>query len=128
MIRFSVRGWDKLRDDVSDGQADANDEFRKVVSRGALNIKNDWRARWSGHRHIPHLPSAITYDLTSHGEVHEAEIGPDKTRTQGPLGSIIEFGTRNNAPMPGGRPAGRAEEPRFVRAAGDAAAKGIGGR
>lgn len=127
MFEFRVRGWDRYRDDFSDGQRDADDEFRKVVNRGALNIKTDWRRRWTGHPHLPHLPNAVTYDVASAGHVHTAEIGPDKGRRQGPLGTIIENGSINNAPIPGGRPAARAEEPHLVRAAADAAEKAVGG-
>jgi hypothetical protein len=87
-------------------------EVRKVVQRGALNIKNDWRRRWSGHPHYPALPYAISYDTMASAGGVEAEIGPDKARPQGALGNLIEFGSRNNAPLPGGLPALQAEEPR----------------
>jgi hypothetical protein len=89
---------------------------RAVVQRGALNIKRDWQQRWSGHRHFPALPAAITYDTTMAGPIINAEIGPDKGRPAGALGNIIEFGTRNNAPIPGGLPALQAEMPRFEAA------------
>lgn len=127
MFDINVTGWDRLRDDMADGQADADDEFRAVVNHGAFNIRRDWRRRWDGHAHIPHLPRAVTYDLASSGGVHTAEIGPDKSLRQGPLGNIIEFGSVNNAPIPGGGPASRLEEPRFIDAAADAAEKAIGG-
>lgn len=127
MFRMTVRRWDAVRDDIAAGQAGADQEFRGVVNRGALQIKNAWKARWSGYAHLPHLPSAISYDIAGGGGVWVAEIGPDKTRSQGPLGNIIEFGSRNNAPIPGGLPAARAEEPLFFKAAADAAEKAVGG-
>ena len=40
----------------------APDETRKVVQRGAHNIKKDAQKRISGHPHLPHYPNAITYD------------------------------------------------------------------
>lgn len=89
---------------------------RAVVQRGALNIKMDWKARWSGHPHFPALPAAITYDTRMAGTVIDAEIGVDKSRRQAGLGNIIEFGTRKNAPIPGGLPALQAELPRFEAA------------
>lgn len=89
---------------------------RAVVQRGALNIKMDWKARWSGHPHFPALPAAITYDTRVAGPVIDAEIGVVKARRQGGLGNIIEFGTRHNAPIPGGLPALQAELPRFEAA------------
>lgn len=100
-------------------------EATKVVSKGALNIKNAWRKAWTGHPHIRHLPRAVTYDLTKTLTATEAEIGPDKALTQGPLGHIIEYGTPggHNAPIPGGLPALDAEAPRFEQAIADLATK-----
>jgi hypothetical protein len=89
---------------------------RAVVQRGALNIKMDWKQRWAGHPHFPSLPAAITYDTRQAGPVIDAEIGVVKSRRQGGLGNIIEFGTRKNSPIPGGLPALQAELPRFEAA------------
>jgi hypothetical protein len=90
-----------------------------VVTKGAQNVKKDWANRWSGLSHAPHIHRAISYDVnTRPGEV-SAEIGPDKDKMQGPLGNVIEYGTSNNAPIPGGGPALKAEEPRLVKAVGD---------
>lgn len=108
--------WDEAADR-------ADEELRPVVSKGALNIKRDWAARWSGFRHAPYLGAAVSYDLDESGGVLGAEIGPDKDRRQGALGNLLEFGSVNNAPHPGGRPALDAEAPRFEQAAGDAAEK-----
>lgn len=94
---------------------------RGVVQKGALNIKNDWRQRWSGHPHIPLLPYAITYDTADHPWGVDAEIGVDKDKPQGPLGNIIEYGTSDTPPLPGGAPALDTEEPRFLEALADAA-------
>jgi hypothetical protein len=95
------------------------DRSEKVVSKGALNVKNAWRARWEGYPHIRDLPRAVTYDLHRHAGGVTAEIGPDKLLKQGPLGNLIEFGSVNNAPIPGGLPALAAEEPRFEGAVAD---------
>lgn len=93
----------------------AGQEVDKVVERGALNIKNDWRRRWGGLTHAPALPYAVTYDVTREpGGVICGEIGPDKTKRQGALGNIIEFGSPTSAPHPGGAPALDTEEPRFL--------------
>jgi hypothetical protein len=94
-----------------------------VVAKGALNIKNDWRQRWSGIGHAPALPAAVTYDMTYWFGSVGAEIGPDKGKPQGPLGNLIEFGSVNNAPIPGGLPALQAEEPKYVRSLEDLAVK-----
>lgn len=91
-------------------------QARAIVAKGALNIKRDWQRAWSGHPHIPALPAAVTYDIKRTPLMIEAEIGPDKSKRQGPLANIIEFGTSKNAPIPGGLPALQAEQPRFQRA------------
>ena len=44
----------------------------------------------------------------------EAEIGPDKSRPQGALGNLLEFGSENNPPHNDGGRALQAEEPRFL--------------
>lgn len=95
------------------------DKTERVVGRGLFNIKRDWKARWTGYAHIPHLPNAINYDVTRHGDDIGGEVGVDKTKRQGPLGNLIEFGSENNAPIPGGLPAIAAEEPKFVDALAD---------
>lgn len=104
-------------------------EARKVVQRGALNIKRDWRKAWTGLSHAPRLPYAVGYDtqITPAGAV--AEIGPDKDleNKQGALGNLIEYGSVNNAPKPGGAPALKAEEPKFLQALEDLALRSIGG-
>lgn len=101
-------------------------EARKVVAKGALNIKNDARRRLAGHPHLRRLPAAITYDSHETPTGGWAEIGPDHDRPQGALGNIPEYGTRKNAPLPYMRPSGEAELPRFERAMGDLAEKATG--
>lgn len=101
-------------------------EARKVVSKGALNVKRGWARRWEGHSTIRHLPRSVNYDVDEGPSMVEAEIGPDLVRTQAPLAHIIEFGnveygTLRNAPIPGGQPALDEEEPRFVKAVADLA-------
>jgi len=87
-----------------------------VVSKGALNVKNDWRANASGNAHAPHYPASITYDMDVRAEAVEAEIGPDKDLPQGPLGNILEFGTSKNPPHNDGGRALAVEEPKFIAA------------
>ena len=85
-----------------------------VVRKAAVNIKKDWAAAWAGHAHIPALPRAISFDMQYGIGVIGVEIGPDKAKAQGPLGNVIEFGTVNNAPIPGGYPALYKELPAFL--------------
>lgn len=109
--------------DLDAAAAAAPGEVRKVVQRGALNIKTDWRRRWTGLAHAPRLPYAVTYDTREMPGGASAEIGPDKDKPQGALGNIVEYGTVNNAPIPGGAPALAAEAPRFERALEDLAVR-----
>lgn len=92
----------------------------KVVEKGALNIKTDWRKRASGMAHMPQYPYSIGYDRTYAPGAVGAEIGPDKSRPQGPLGNIDEFGTSKQPGHQRGAAALAAEEPRFVAALEDA--------
>lgn len=106
-------------------------EVRKVVAKGAVNIKKGWAERWKGHPSIKHLPRAVSYDTSGNSTSEEAEIGPDPSRRQGSLAHIIEFGnaeygTLRNAPIPGGVPALAEEEPKFVKALGDLGEKAVG--
>lgn len=92
-----------------------------VVSKGALNIKNDWRASASGLKHAPQYPNSINYDISASPDGTSAEIGPDKDKPQGPLGNLLEFGSANNAPHLDGQRALDAEAPRFEAAVEDLA-------
>lgn len=105
-----------LMADLTRAQSRAVGEVTAVVNRGALNIKADWAARWSGMAHAPALPAAVTYDMVAWGMTIRAEIGPDKARRQGALANLIEFGSIKNAPRPGGLPALAAEQPRLEAA------------
>jgi len=87
-----------------------------VVFKGALNIKNDWRANASGNAHAPYYPASITYDMDVRAGAVEAEIGPDKDKKQGALGNILEFGTSKNPPHNDGGRALAVEEPKFIAA------------
>jgi len=105
--------------DLDRAAARAPEETRKVIVKGNINIKRDWRAAWTGLSHAPALPAAITDDVRYGVTVIEGEVGPDKDRRQGALGNLVEFGSINNAPHPGGLPALDAETPRTEQALAD---------
>jgi hypothetical protein len=73
---------------------------RKAVTVTARKVRDDARSRVKGRKYLPRYPYSITYDIKATAEGVEAEIGPDKGATQGPLGNIIEYGTSKNAPIP----------------------------
>lgn len=84
---------------------------RTAVERTARTVRDDARSRITGHRYLPRYPASITYDITSTATGAEAEIGPDKSRPQGALGNLIEYGSSKNAPLPHLSPALDAAEP-----------------
>lgn len=127
MADVEVHGLAELTAALSRAEARAVPEVGKVVDRGALNIKRGWADRWQGIAHAPALPAAISYDRYHVPGAVAAEIGPDKDKRQGALGNIIEYGTVNNAPRPGGGPALEDEAPRFQRALGDLGSGLLGG-
>ena len=91
-------------------------EARKVVAKGALNIKTDARQRATGLSHAPAYPRVITYDTHVTLTGAWAEIGPDKDKRQGALGNLIEYGSVNNPPHPHMGPAADTERPKFEKA------------
>lgn len=92
-------------------------EVQKVVKKGAVNIKKDWRRTWSGIRHAPRIGLSIDFDTYVTPRAVGAVIGPqDRPRNQGFLGRIIEEGGIHNAPHPGGSPALDREAPKFEAA------------
>jgi hypothetical protein len=124
-VSFDAHEVDRLAADLGRVPGRIVPEVEKVVAKGALNIRKGWRNRWKGLSHLPRLAGSINYDLKVGLGGIEAEIGADKGKPQGPLASIAEFGTVNNAPHPGGAPALAAEAPKFEKALGDAAEKAI---
>lgn len=124
-----------LARDLDDAADRMPEEARKVVSKGAVNIKDGARARWrrefSGG-HLQRLHYSVGYDITSvpGAEQITAHIGPDSDnrRMQGALGHIAEHGTVNNAPRPALAPELAKESPRFEDALGDVGERLLGGR
>lgn len=110
----------------------AEETFPKVVSKGALNIKTDWRAGWNAIKryptHIPHIVSGIGYDTDDSPPEWSASVGVDAANRQAFLAHILEYGTVHNAPYPAGQAALDAEEPLFVKAVGDAGVDLLEGR
>jgi hypothetical protein len=126
-IHISVRGMREWEQRFDEARNNAGRDFSAVVEKAAFNVKRDWRRSWAGFRHAPLVAASITYDLSRGAGWRAAEIGPDKDLPQGPLGNLIEFGSVNNPPHPGGLRAALREEPRFVRAAERAGEIGVGG-
>lgn len=71
--------------------AESKGALAQVVSKGALNIKEDMQAelRSSGNRGFQYIASTVNYDLVDGGMT--AKIGPDKP--SGALANIAYFGS-----------------------------------
>lgn len=125
-----ANGLDGLAAHLEHAAREAPGEVRKVAAKGALNIKRDWQATWSGHPRIRMLPGAITYDTQQTADKVSAEIGPVHGRRGAALANLIEFefGGIHSAPIPGGAPALAREAPRFERALGDLEVRLLEGR
>lgn len=94
-----VVGLDALVADMTSSAPRLAANAATAVAVNCRKIQQSARARVRGHRHLPQYPNSITYDVRRAPFAVEGEIGPDKSRRQGPLGNIIEYGTSNNAPI-----------------------------
>jgi hypothetical protein len=111
---------DRLAADLDEVPKAAGKFIHKAVEVTARNVRDDWRKNASGLAHARAFPFSITYDIgagynqtlgqaavsvlsgsisTARSSTVTAEIGPDKTRPQGALGNLIEFGSVNNPPQ-----------------------------
>ena len=79
-VSFESPDLRRLAVDFDEAAGVAPEESRKVVQRGAFNIKADARQRRAGSRHFPRLASAITYDSGQTPTGSWAEVGPDIER------------------------------------------------
>jgi hypothetical protein len=106
----------------------ARRDARAVTRRGAMNIKRDWavNARATAPKHAPAYPRAISYDVYNYTpDMTIAVIGPDKGRTQGALGNLLEYGSVNNPPHNDGGRALAVELPRFEAQIAAIVARGL---
>ena len=131
-IRVSSIELDELAEDLRPAAEDVVAKMKPVVSHGAANIKDDWRAGWKTlGKHISDLPYKVNYDLDVEDTTISAQIGPDLDKGgQAPLGAIIEFadGSVRSAPHPAGAHALEAESPKFEKAVADAAEQLLDGK
>jgi len=95
---------------------------RAVVSKAALNIKQDTRENISDHPSWKRLASTVNYNLAGNAFHSEAVVGYDDAG-QGELAGIYEFGSAHRAPHPPLYPAAAREVPNFEKALGEVAAK-----
>lgn len=114
--RFDMRDVRRLERHLARVVPQARRDTRAVVMRGAVNVKNGWRAnaRQTSGKHAKHYPRTVGFDIAPYGsDIWAATIGPDKGGVQGPLGAILEYGSVNNPPHNDGGRALAAELPAF---------------
>lgn len=129
----TVVGLDELIRDLEAVPAKGPAKFRKVVSKGALNVKMAWRRRWLPEigrppQNLPHAIRGLGYDTYERGTRLGAHIGVHHLNPQAALVHFPEFGSVNNPPTPAGMPSLLEEEPRFAQAVADAAVDLLEGR
>ena len=100
-------------------------DVEQVVSKGALNIKNQLVAEMRQSRHFGQISSSISYDITGGAGDVEAEIGPVKG-SPGSLANIAYFGSsRGGGTVADPEGALLAEAPNLEKYLGDLAEKAI---
>jgi len=100
---FDFSELDKLAADLGTAADVDGGNLRKMMQVAATNVKKGWANRLKGSAYASGTPGSITYDIeASAGAVSEisAEIGPDLSRSQGPIAGLIETGSpkKNLAP------------------------------
>lgn len=105
----------ELAADLRNVDAKMLPKIRSVVSKGALNIKNQLQREARQSTHFSPLAPSIGYEMTV-GSVIEAEIGPDRARGSGAglLGAYWGWSRGGGGSLPDPIIALGDEEPRFV--------------
>lgn len=105
--------------------AEAMSEARKVIKKGAVEVKKQMQKDAQGHRHFPGLGRSISFEMTGNQFFAEAEIGP----TRGVLAGIAYFGSSRpgGATVPDPRTAADAEASVIAELLGDAGEQLAGG-
>lgn len=95
------------------------DEVDKTVKKAAQNLKEDYRSQAEASS-FRGMSRSFSYDrLLRIGKV-SYEVGPDKSRTGGPLGNLFFFGGAHGGGGTGDLDGPLAdEEPRLTSALGD---------
>lgn len=127
-VRIDVSDVNRAAAQIKQKGIRITDEVRAIVEIGARNVKDEARDLISGLAHAPAYPYSIGYELLNARALGlvSADIGPDKSKAQGALGNILEYGTVNNAPFAHLGPALDREAPRFEKALLEAAGEVFG--
>lgn len=113
---FDMSELEQWTEMIQQAPVTARKQAKGVITKGALNIKN--QARKNAPRGAAkHYPKSINFDVTETNDGLEAEIGPAQGRQQWGLGNLLEYGSSHNPPHPHLEPALDEEEPKFLDAA-----------
>lgn len=128
-VEFDMSELDRWTEVLTQAPAVTRREARAIVSKGSLNIKNEARKNAPKGPHTPYYASSINYDIFTENNGMEivGEVGPVEGRRQRGLGNLLEYGSAHNPPHPHLEPALDHEEPRFIQACEDVAAKAVTG-
>lgn len=109
--------------DLSKAPDRITSDMRKVVKRGALNIKRGMQKDFSGHRYAGGVPGSFEFNQSgSNAFIAQAEIGElDSAGPQWGIAAILAYGTSNNAPVVNLTGALYREVPALTKYLGDAA-------
>lgn len=93
-------------------------EVKQVVSKGALNVKQQLIGEAQGSRSFRSIGRSIGYDLNTTADSVEGEIGPDKSRNSsaGLLMAYYGQSRGGGGTLPDPLLALQAEEPGFIAA------------
>ena len=99
---FDFSELDRLAADLGEVPAKSGPLIRKALEVTSRYVRDSWRDKLKGSISFKHLPGAVTYDIATFqgfgASIFQAEIGFDKSRSQGALGNISEFGTPKTPP------------------------------
>lgn len=104
-----------LAADLTDAGEAIGPYVEKAVEVTARGIKDDWRQ--AADRTALHgYAASVDYDMERSATEIAAEIGPNLSKSQGPMGFVEDGGTGvASAPQHAGRDAAEANEPDFYR-------------
>lgn len=93
-VDFDLAGVHKLSADLNAAGSKVAPLARKALHVTAGKVKDDAKELTSGSHLMPHLPSSIDYDMKAGPNHVEAEVGFERSKRQGKLGNIYEYGSR----------------------------------
>lgn len=121
-MTFDYGEFDRLSADIAEAPKNANKGIMAAFKVTSHNVRDGWREKLSGSPGFEALPYAITYDVEQRSifgvGMVTAEIGADKSRAQGPLANISEFGSIKHPPRGYGHAALQEQHPDFEKGLG----------